>query len=476
MESYKDVIVSQPPAMYAKSSYANNISVENFKGILLCERPSTVGSFGTTTGFADSSKPFVPASRTSGPAGLAPSDATRALRTHHEEMRTENMRSQRHKTRQALSRHRQWLRSFAKQIKMMKESDLQREIEAARGCNRLRERERSKRMEAQRAEEEEAASRSAPCCPCAVAAPPTPPLPPVASYNTQSVVEKRATGTRKANGSKKPKWAMTEEEALDDELDVDRDLLDFAENLNYDKFISDYEVSEALGVMRDRIAQIARANNWSDDDIRQAAAQSGREDDDDLSSLMTPSEGRLIGSAGDASKRAVRVQSPTMATDGRAAIPGVAATHNQDWDSSIGRGRVLRKAISRDALALAQRLLAATPSLLKVYTKQSLARALQRYALEGNVDITAAILLKAEGGAKHASVLPPATTSRPPLDDSPGAIPEPRVVQVGANAMPCDGDAGPSDFSLQPGRILRELQTSKERTQGLPYLYRCPAI
>jgi len=51
----------------------------------------------------------------------------------------------------------------------------------------------------------------------------------------------------------KPKWAMTKEESEkvnDKELD---DLLNFAQNLDYEKYIKDLEIREALGIIKNKI-------------------------------------------------------------------------------------------------------------------------------------------------------------------------------------------------------------------------------
>ncbi|CAJ1019995.1 hypothetical protein, conserved [Leishmania lindenbergi] len=480
MEAYKDVIVSHPPAMYAQSGYTSHFAVENYKGILLCKRPSNLGSAAGAAGaggsdsyrHSDSSfPPFVPSNPTGNPIGYGPSKESRDTRAEQEALRAANQRQRQTKSSQALSRHRRWLRSFARQMKTMKDVDRQLEVEAAQRSARMREAEKRKRGGQQQQVSVIAVNLEN------AGAPP---------YNMHKSMEAHVTATLKATGaaavvssSRKPKWAMTEEEAMDDELDFDRDLLDFAENLDYEKFITDFEVAEALGVMRDRVEEIARANNWSVEDIRRATT----DEHDDLNSVVTPSEAQLILRS--------KQQQPqggggATAVGARAALPEALAVHKHDWDSSSnGRARLLKKAISCDALALAERLFAASPSLQKIHTRHSLARVLQRCALEGCVNVTEATLLqqayetkavKGGGGGISGSAASPS-----PAAVDPPAIPEPLVVKVSADAIPmpyssADGVADGSAQGVQPGRILRQLQQSKERTQGLPYLYRCPAI
>ncbi|KAG5509060.1 hypothetical protein JKF63_06068 [Porcisia hertigi] len=471
MESHKDVIVSQPPAMYRQSGYTTHLAVENYKGILLCERPSNLGSIGGlggTDGYSNdgvSLHPFIPSNPTGNPLGYGPSKESRDTRAEQEALRAANQRQRQTKSSQALSRHRRWLHSFARQMKTMKDSDRQLEVEAARRADRVREMERRKRAEQQHLQRQSSAmavdleNSGAP------------------AYNMHKAMEAHVEAIRKAPAggpSRKPKWALTEEEALDAELDIDRDLLDFAENLDYEKFISDLEVAEALSVMRDRVEEIAKANNWSVEDIRRVTT----DDDDDLNSLVTPSEARLILS----SKQLPR--SGGAAAESRAALPEAMAVHAHEWDhSSSGRSRLLKKAISRDALALAERLFAASPSLQKIHTRHSLARVLQRCALEGCVNVTESMLLHraSKENAGKGGIGVGGAGSSPLAAGVPPAIPEPLVVKVGADAIPgpsssADGATTGYAAVTQPGRILREIQQSKERTQGLPYLYRCPAI
>ena len=62
-------------------------------------------------------------------------------------------------------------------------------------------------------------------------------------------------------GKSKPLWALTEagvEDAEDEELDQ---LLNFANNLDYDKYVEDYEVRNALAAVKDRISELAQGKS-----------------------------------------------------------------------------------------------------------------------------------------------------------------------------------------------------------------------
>lgn len=71
----------------------------------------------------------------------------------------------------------------------------------------------------------------------------------------QEPEEKTSNNNIKVKSSK-PKWAMTEEEAEDaDDAELD-ELLDFANNLDYDSYIDDLDVKEALKFIHKRVQQL----------------------------------------------------------------------------------------------------------------------------------------------------------------------------------------------------------------------------
>ena len=64
--------------------------------------------------------------------------------------------------------------------------------------------------------------------------------------------------SKKSKKSSKPAWAMSEkqnEEAKDDEID---DLLEFAYDLDYDKYMEDFEIRQVFSIIKDRVKEIRR--------------------------------------------------------------------------------------------------------------------------------------------------------------------------------------------------------------------------
>merc|ERR1719262_900042 len=61
---------------------------------------------------------------------------------------------------------------------------------------------------------------------------------------------------KKAKGGKKPLWAMTQEEKAEFEAQEADDLINFAEGLDYDKYVNDLEFREGLEAVRDRAGKL----------------------------------------------------------------------------------------------------------------------------------------------------------------------------------------------------------------------------
>ncbi len=57
----------------------------------------------------------------------------------------------------------------------------------------------------------------------------------------------------KINPAKKPKWCLTKEEAEELNDKEDEKLIDFAQNLDYDKYMKDLDVREALYLIKNKI-------------------------------------------------------------------------------------------------------------------------------------------------------------------------------------------------------------------------------
>lgn len=85
----------------------------------------------------------------------------------------------------------------------------------------------------------------------------------------QKSYEKTATqkSTKPKKNKKKagvPAWAKTEaqqEEQKEAEID---ELLEFAYGLDYEEYMEDYEVRQALAIIKDRVNEITKETDWKE--------------------------------------------------------------------------------------------------------------------------------------------------------------------------------------------------------------------
>ena len=62
----------------------------------------------------------------------------------------------------------------------------------------------------------------------------------------------------------KPAWAMTEKQQEENkEAEID-ELLEFAYELDYEKYMDDYEVRQALAIIKDRVNEVTKEQDWKE--------------------------------------------------------------------------------------------------------------------------------------------------------------------------------------------------------------------
>jgi len=72
-------------------------------------------------------------------------------------------------------------------------------------------------------------------------------------FNEGKREETKESYIPKIDPSKKPKWCLTKEEAEEINDKEDEKLIEFAQNLDYDKYMKDMEVREALYLIKSKI-------------------------------------------------------------------------------------------------------------------------------------------------------------------------------------------------------------------------------
>jgi len=178
--------------------------------------------------------------------------------------------------------------------------------------------------------------------------------------------------SRKSKASKKPKpaWAKTEkEEEEQKEREID-DLLEFAYELDYEKYMDDFEVRQALAIIKDRVSEIKKDSDWKNNMAREwnEAADENiavkRVDDN----LETRSAITYNSSKTAASKKSLRSQ----------VLEAVQEEGQPEWDRST-KGEV-KTTEERIATKLASEVLRDNAKLRGVHSHSSIKRLLEKEA------------------------------------------------------------------------------------------------
>jgi len=179
--------------------------------------------------------------------------------------------------------------------------------------------------------------------------------------------------TGKSRSGKKPLWAMTEEEKEGAEDEEAAALIDFAENLDFEKYLGDAEFRQHFQVMQDRAKKLQREQDKFKDDLIRDFNAMGDEGDE-------------FGSAYTGSPRESQTGSVLGDMPGRTGpVRGRGADDRPDWDSSTAMGDDAPK-IDRESRSDAGRVMEAMPQLKGVHSKESVQRIIEK-AREGTPQV-----------------------------------------------------------------------------------------
>jgi len=171
----------------------------------------------------------------------------------------------------------------------------------------------------------------------------------------------------------KPLWAMTAQEKECFEEEEGDDLIDFAEGLDYDKFIGDLEFKQGLEALRDRAGKLSKEQNSFKDALIQDFNASNPDDDDEDQSTAVgePLEDGVEGQSllGDRSEYSVGTS--------RRSAERFNENGQPEWDSSTACGDE-RAAMSREAQAAAEMVLECNPQMRQIHSKESVQKIIER--------------------------------------------------------------------------------------------------
>lgn len=337
----------------------------NYKGVMLCNRPTEPTSAAQHhLSPAVDAPSFRPVGLPAEPLGLNPAKenlVSNVLAVHDEASRRRAAAPGPERT-NFLNRHKAWLHEMGQ-----KKAELNRELQesaAAAEAKRAKfvayTKSLRKAVRARAAELDEMGLPHAepalhksepPAAQPAYAPPPAMPPPPPAAK----------PGPSKAPAApSKPAWAMTEEEADEMEDAEALALVDFAKDLDYDSYIDDLEVRQALQVIRERI---------DTQKALEAVAANVEESEDKIAAAGGDWRAQFLAEWNDDAKSTASKRAP---------IPGLptfdepGATGKPEWDASTNAGDK-RDGVSGSARAMAEQLLAADPDLKAKHSVKSLA-------------------------------------------------------------------------------------------------------
>jgi len=214
----------------------NNIN--NYKGVMLCTRPNeNIGSV--------KERPFVSRVDPKEQIGLNPVKKVQSQKATK-------------KVNPVLLRHRQWLSQFEAKMREKRTNEEIKEIQDKEKFERIRENASLHRGTTNdniesidngrvlsQADQQEQSS----------------PQPQIKKQESEKAA--KAVAKKKKENMEKPKWAYNEQQVKDEEeQDID-DLLEFTNNLDYDKYIDDLEVKHMVSALKKRIDEL---KNRQEDD------------------------------------------------------------------------------------------------------------------------------------------------------------------------------------------------------------------
>lgn len=317
----------------------------NFKGVMLCNRPSDSTNSGGA--YAPGEGPFK--SAVSG--------------THNEQLGLNPVRKtdgeQQVKTRgpsAALRRHVKWLKELQGQMREERDQveDEVRDEEEKR--QRMKAAVEKHREGVQRMKQERDA----------------------AEREEEGGAQRRPDNSTQKKGGK-PMWAMTAKEKDDFEEEEADDLINFANNLDYDKFIGNLEFRQGVAALQDRAGKLQKEQDAFKDALVKDFNATALEDDEATTSAGSPRSLRQLEDGVDGvsllGSEACGSESSEARRERRAQERVEKAS---DWDNSTACGDDEQRIARREAKDAAERVLESNSQIRAVHSKASVARIVEK--------------------------------------------------------------------------------------------------
>lgn len=172
----------------------------------------------------------------------------------------------------------------------------------------------------------------------------------------------------------KPAWAKTEDQLKKEQEDEIDDLIEFAYDLDYEKYMEDLEVRQALALVKERVDEIKKDEKW-----RQNIAEEWN-----AAEQANPNEGKRHRDEDEKSVISIRTS-----ITGRSKMSKKSEIMDQikreerekeEWDTSTQGERKKQTAEEKLASRLADQILEANPNLKAVHSKVSMRKMLEKEA------------------------------------------------------------------------------------------------
>jgi len=247
---------------------------------------------------------------------------------------------------------------------------------------------------------------------------------------------------------KKPKWAMTQDaiEELDEEEAVE--LLDFADNLNFDEYMNDLGFREGIAALKGRASKLQREqDNFKNMLVQQFNEAEGEEEE---GAAEAPDEEGEMAIEGDAVFDDDQMSMLTSHT-GVSQEERKYRHKDDDWDSSTRTSETM--SVDPEELEFSKRALKENPSLAKVHSAASVQKIAEKVKQDKEAEAAASEAQAAEAAQKK--IMRDAKVAQMVAMMSAEKAPPAPLIQVHVEDARCNKPVDPS---------------------MLPYLYRSPAI
>lgn len=188
----------------------------------------------------------------------------------------------------------------------------------------------------------------------------------VTREHIEGAIEHAGAGTKTKDGKRvKPLWAMTEQEKDSFQEKESDDLLSFADNLDFDQYIGDLEFRQNLEVLRDRAGKLSKEQ----DAFKEAIVSEFNEDEDTTAAGSPREDGGFDGLEGSSLG--------VPEADGGKRYKRKGGDEVPDWDSSTCMGDESKVAASEDR-ELAAAILEQHPGVRGIHSEKSVQKILEK--------------------------------------------------------------------------------------------------